>query len=107
MGEPLIAMSDLKNRFSQFDRIAAITGELQQSLQALNKDNVDAAGKNDTVAHAYHGQVDAPTNGMVDLVNSIATMFGLTGANGSNLVDLLNAAEANAQGTAQSWNVKP
>jgi hypothetical protein len=43
----------------------------------------------------------------VDLVNSIATMFGLTGANGSNLVDLLNAAEANAQGAAQSWNVKP
>jgi hypothetical protein len=107
MAEPLIAMSDLKNRFSQFDRISEITGQLQRGLQDLNNANVDAAGKTDTVASAYHGQVDTPTKGLVDLVNSIATMFGLTGANGNNVVDLLNAAEANAQGTAQSWNVKP
>jgi hypothetical protein len=103
MSQPLVALSDLKTKFSQFDRIAEITGELQRNLEVLNQYNRDAAGQNDAVAGAYHGQVDTPTKGLVDLVNGLQTSFGLTGTNGKDVVDTLVNADGNAQDLAKGW----
>jgi iron-sulfur cluster repair protein YtfE (RIC family) len=103
MTDPLIVLSDLKAKFTQFDDIAEITRQLQQKLTQINKDNENAAGQDDSVAQAYHKQVNDPTKGLVDLVASIETMFGITSNNGSDVADTFTNAENNAQQTAQSW----
>jgi methyl-accepting chemotaxis protein len=99
----LVVLSDLKAKFSQFDEIAQIVNKLKHNLTDINTANRNAAGRDDTVAGAYHGQVDQPTNGLMDLVASIETMFGITGDNGKEVADAFYNAENLAHHTAQGW----
>lgn len=99
----LVVLSDLKTRFSQFDDIARIVNKLRHNLTDINTANRNAAGHHDTVAVAYHNQVDQPTNDMMTLVASIETMLGITGDNGKEVADAFYNAEKNAHHTAQGW----
>jgi hypothetical protein len=107
MGElpPLIALNDLKAKFSEFDKIAAITRHLNQNLELINEANRAAAGdpNKDVVASKYHEHVDKPTNGLVTLVDSIQTMYGITGDSGHEVANGFDNADHNAQDAARHW----
>src|SRR4051812_21942827 len=98
----LVVNDDLKSKFGQFGKIAAITDELQKYATDINTDNKVAGGADDEVAKAYHKQVDAPTNGLSTLINAIAKLFDTTDENGRSSTTLFDDSEQTSTDIANS-----
>jgi hypothetical protein len=96
VAEQLVALSDLKARFSQFAEIANITGRLNVNLNEIHTQNRNAAGRDDSIAQTYHQQVDKPTSDLHDLVDGIRKLFGITGDTGTQVADEFRQTEDNA-----------
>lgn len=101
--EQLVALSDLKSRFSEFAKIADITADLKSTLEQINTANATAAGTDDEIAKTYHEKIKEPTEGLVDLVDGIAKMLDLTGDNGATVADGFTTADDAATTQGQSW----
>ena len=99
----LVVTDDLKNQFSQFHDIAAVTATLRSKLDQINSLNNTAAGDDDAYAKAYHKQVDDATSNISDLVDSIRLMFGLTADGGNTASGLFQGAEDSATTVGTSW----
>jgi hypothetical protein len=103
MADDLVNIPDsLKQRFSEFAQVASLTQSLQQNIDLINQDNVDAGGKDDKTARAYHSQVDGPTKDLSTVVGDIAKAFGLTSENGAAAADVLNQGTDAANDQANS-----
>lgn len=105
MADDLSVPDELKQRFSaSFDSIVSLTKSLGDRIDQINKLNVHAAGEKDSIAKAYHSQVDKPTHDLSQLVDSIALLFEISGENGVGAAETLNKGEDEASTQAQSWD---
>jgi hypothetical protein len=103
MAKPILVLDDLKTKFSQFNEIADITTSLRHLFDTLNTENLTYAGHDDQIARAYHKEIDEPTKSLVDLVDSIARMFTVTGAKGGAAANDFEQANNDAGATANNW----
>jgi hypothetical protein len=103
MSKPLVVGDDLKSKFKEFDEIAKITGQLADMVKHLNEANTWAAGSGDSVAKAYHQQIDEPTAFLTNLVRRIQQEFHLTGDNGAAAADNFDRAHDDSLSAATSW----
>lgn len=100
----LIVTDDLKARFSQFGKIATITAELRKYGDEITADNKIAAGTDDSVAKAYHMQVDKPTTNLSDLTNVISHLFDTTDQNGQASSAGFDNSEQTSSDSANLWH---
>src|SRR4051812_38508822 len=103
MPEVLFVLSDLKQKFRQFDQIAQIAARLQVVLGTINTQNAEFAGRSDQIARAYHTQIDQPTSDLVKLVTGMQQLFELTGGTGGDAVNDFDRADTDATHAANSW----
>lgn len=106
MADHVAIPEELQQRFSEFTTIASLTRTLRQNIDEVNKDNMDAAGKDDATARAYHSQVDAPTSDLSTLVEDIATLFGITGDRGTAAAGVLQQGDEAAADEVNGWSPK-
>ena len=103
MADEIVVPANLKQRFSEFQSIAEITGRLRQNIDKINEANKDAAGQDDATANAYHKQVDRPTRDVSQLVGDIERLFGLTSQRGQAAADSLDDSDSDAADAATAW----
>jgi hypothetical protein len=95
--------SDLKTRFAGFGRAAALVTSLGEQLDRIGAMNKDAAGIDDDIANAYHGQVTKPTQDLSTLVHNISVALGLTGDSGEIVTTQFEHGEEHAGGSARKF----
>jgi hypothetical protein len=106
MADDVNVPAELQSRFADtFGRIVSLTESLRTRVDQINQANVDAGGRDDATAQAYHSQVDKPTSDISTLVADISTLFGLTGTNGEEAARTLTRGDEEAAETARSWDV--
>jgi hypothetical protein len=87
MASRVFVVSELGRRFSQFEQVADITARLDATFAQINTYNRTAAGDHDTVAVAYHKQVDPATEalgGLLKALHQVLTQVGVTGKDVTN-----------------------
>jgi hypothetical protein len=102
MGD-LMVTDDLKSQFSEFHDIAEVTGHLRSKIDQINLLNKSAAGQDDDYAKTYHEQVDDATSNLSQLVESIATLFGITADGGDTATGLFQKGQDDADTDASRW----
>jgi hypothetical protein len=99
----ILVPSDLKNRFHRFGVAAGLVDALGDELTVVTRENKDAAGVDDDIANAYHGQVNGPTHNLLTLVNDISVALGLTGDSGEIVTTQFDEGEEHAGGSARKF----
>ncbi|SDP39546.1 hypothetical protein [Actinacidiphila guanduensis] len=99
----LVVDDNLKKRFTQFDDIANVTGDLQSKIEEINDQNKKGGGESDEYAKAYHKQVDDATQNLSDLVDRVREFFANTADSGKNASDQFSKTEDEAATVASQW----
>jgi hypothetical protein len=77
----LVALSDLKAAFADFDSMVALIHEMRDKLVSITSFNQQAGG-NDDYGTQYHQAVDQPTVNLLDLMKKVDEEVSLAGENG-------------------------
>ena len=93
--QQLVAMDDLKTKFSHFQDMADTLAEVNKAIDDINTRNKDAAG-NDQIGQSYHSQVDKPTKDLTHLVGQTADVLNGTAIAGQNTSTQLTNADQHA-----------
>jgi hypothetical protein len=99
MPEDLVALSDLKSKFADWDNMADLISRMQQTLVELENINKTAAGS-DSIGQQYTQAVEQPTQDLATAMGDVHDTVYLTGLNGQNTSDSLNQANEEAREVA-------
>ncbi|MCE0537936.1 hypothetical protein LWF15_20795 [Kineosporia rhizophila] len=98
---------NLRDRFSHVDEIGEAVLALAAKIEQINTLNKTAAGTDDGIAKAYHGQIDRPTEYLATMVQEIGRIFGVKAEAGSAAASVLERAEDDAQDAANAdWTAE-
>jgi len=104
MADQVEVPQELRSRFAQFDAIAATTEQLADLLGRINQANLQAAGRDDETAKAYHKQMDDPTSNLAAVVRQVGELFGITGERGSAAAGVLaDSSDTTNETAGQDW----
>ncbi|MGW1837524.1 hypothetical protein [Streptomyces sp. NPDC002067] len=104
MAEEIKTAEDLKRLFGNYHGIADLVDKVSHEIDHINQLNLTAGGQNDDTAKAYKKVAGVGTQVLADLAKTLRDMTASTGEGGQDAMKIFDAAKADAEHFATSWD---
>ncbi|WP_399083948.1 hypothetical protein ACGH2B_03610 [Streptomyces sp. BBFR2] len=104
MAEEIKTAEDLKRLFGNYHGIADLVDKVSHEIDHINQLNLTAGGQNDDTAKAYKKVAGVGTQVLTDLAKTLRDMTASTGEGGQDAMKIFDAAKADAEHFATSWD---
>ncbi|RSS60977.1 hypothetical protein [Streptomyces sp. WAC06614] len=98
MADGIRVLSDLKNKFANYEEYERCLTDLNRYIVEINRINKQSAGQ-DEIGKTYHQTVDKATEGLTEQIASIRKRLGSIADAGDRTVKNMNNADDEATQT--------